>query len=322
MEVASSNDYRQKIPIEGITWELLNRMVTEKKVLEPGIGGDGRVHYPFAEDLLGPEADTRAWIDDMVGLGILRASSTMEIVMCPTHLRADPIVQLECASCKNRSMKNTSLVEHIHCGFIGDDGRFKKDGVLQCPNCKRPIASADDLRVSGVWYECPNCLSKASSPRTVFVCREEKHDFSTNDLLLTPVNSYAVVESMISVVKSRLVLYPSLADMLKTLGFDVSYPASVKGQSGVIHSLDMYGRKDGGDIALQIAVDSKPVEASAVMSFFSKRFDIKPKFAILITIPSASEGAKQINTGYDIALVEDLDGSGAVQKVRALLHKQ
>jgi len=66
-------------------------------------------------------------------------------------------------------------------------------------------------------------------------------------------------------------------------------------------------------------VDAAAVEPSVVISFFAKTYDLRPKLAILIAIPAASLAAKQINEGYGITIVEDADGSGAVQKVRALL---
>ena len=67
-------------------------------------------------------------------------------------------------------------------------------------------------------------------------------------------------------------------------------------------------------MAIQIAVDAVAVDPSAVISFFAKTYDLRPKLSILITIPSASEAAKQMNAGYGITLVEDLDGSGAVRR--------
>ena len=93
------------------------------------------------------------------------------------------------------------------------------------------------------------------------------------------------------------------------------------------HTLDVFGSKGvldprvvNFDVAIQIAVDAVAVDPSAVISFFAKTYDLRPKLAVLITIPSASDAAKQINTGYGITLVEDQDGSGAVQKVKALLE--
>jgi hypothetical protein len=66
-------------------------------------------------------------------------------------------------------------------------------------------------------------------------------------------------------------------------------------------------------------VDSTAVEPTAVISFFAKTYDLRPKLAVLVAIPMASDSAKQINDGYGITIVEDTDGSGAVQKVKSLL---
>jgi hypothetical protein len=302
------------------TRELLRRMLAEGRQLDPSVGPDGKLHYPLAEDVLGAEADVRAWIEDMVQLDILRKHAGKEVVMCPVHLRADPMIMVECVKCKSKLSQKRSLVEHTYCGYIGDDSRFDRGGALQCPNCGRPIKAANELRVSGVWYECQNCLSKTSSPRLVFVCKEGDHEYTSADLALVNIDSYTVNERVLAELRNTLLLDPELAKMLQSIGYAVESPAQVLGQSGSKHSLDIYAKRDGESVALQVAVDTKPVEPSAVISFFAKTFDIKPNRAILVTIPAASEEAKKLEAGYGVAVVEDYDGSGVVRKVKELLE--
>ena len=300
--------------------ELLRRMLTENVLLEPTIGGDGRVHYLLAEEVLGPEVDVKGWIGEMVEQAILRKASSRQVIMCPAHMRADPMVMVECLKCRSKTSVKRSLVEHTYCGYIGDDSRFDKDGTLQCPNCGRPIRAQSELRVSGVWYECQNCLSKTSTPRLVFVCKEGNHEFSTADLALVAIDAYSVNEKAIVELRNTLLLDPELAAMFTGMGYEVSAPAKVQGQSGSVHSLDVYAKKDGETVALQVAVDTKPVDPSAVIAFFAKAFDIKPNRAVLVTIPAASEDAKRLESGYGVSLVEDFDGSGVVRKVKAVLE--
>lgn len=303
------------------TRELLRRMLTDSVPLEPAVGHDGKVHYPLAEAVLGAEADVKGWINEMVEQNILRKQGGKEVVMCPVHLRADPMIMVECVKCKSRSSQKRSLVEHTYCGYIGDDSKFDKGGVLQCPNCGRPIRAANELRVSGVWYECQNCLSKTSSPRLVFECKEGKHEYSVADLALVSIDTYTVNEKVLAELRNTLLLDPELVKMLESMGYAVESPAEVQGQSGSKHSLDVFAKKDGGTVAIQVAVDTKPVEPNAVISFFAKTFDIKPDKSILITIPAASEEARRLETGYGVAVVEDFDGSGVVKKVKAMLEK-
>jgi predicted RNA-binding Zn-ribbon protein involved in translation (DUF1610 family) len=301
------------------TRELLRRMLAEGTQLDPSVGPDGKMHYPLAEGVLGPEADVKGWVEEMVHQGILRKQAGKDVVMCPQHQRADPVIMVECLKCKSKQSQKRSLVEHTYCGYIGDDTRFDKGGALQCPNCGRPIRAANELRVSGVWYECQNCLSKTSSPRLVFICKDGNHEFGTADLALANVDSYTVNELVLGQLRNTLLLDPELAKMLQSMGYEVESPAQVLGQSGSKHSLDVYAKKDGGTVALQLAVDTKPVEPSAVISFFAKTFDIKPDKAVLVTIPAASEEAKRLEAGYG-AVVEDFDGSGVVKKVKELLE--
>ncbi|MDG6982856.1 MAG: hypothetical protein JRM74_05305 [Nitrososphaerota archaeon] len=303
------------------TRELLRRLLSENASLEPGVGSDGKVHYPLAEEVLGKEVDVKSWMAEMVQQEILRKQASKEIVMCPTHSRADPMVMVECIKCKSKLSVKRSLVEHTYCGYIADDSRFDKGGSLQCPNCGRPIRASNELRVSGVWYECRNCLSKTSSPKLIFVCKDGNHEFTAQDLALVTVDSFTVNERVVTELRNTLLLDPQLAKMLEGLGYLVESPAQVQGQSGSKHSLDVFAKKDGETIAIQVAVDTKPVEPSAVISFFAKTFDIKPHRSVLVTIPAASEEAKRLEAGYGVAVVEDFDGSGVVRKVEALLRE-
>ena len=320
MEVNPPNVERGRVYSDPNTRELLRRMLTGNVLLEPTVGADGKVRYPLAEGVLGDEVNVQAWVQEMVAQSIIRKHSSKEIVVCPIHARADPMIAVECTKCKSRNSVKRSLVEHAYCGYIGDDSRFDVGGSLQCPNCGRPIRDTKELRVSGVWYECQNCLSKTSSPKFVFVCKEGNHDFYAADLGLASVDTFAVNERVVSELRNTLLLDPDLAAMLESIGYRVQSPAQVQGQSGSRHSLDVYAEKDGETVALQVAVDTKPIEPSAVISFFAKTFDIKPKKAVLVTIPAASEDAKKLESGYGVDLVEDFDGSGVVNKVKVLLE--
>ena len=323
MQVPSENKSgRQKVLSDPKTRELLRRLIVDNKPLPPEVGTDGLVHYLVAEEVIGDARATEAWIEEMLGSGILKKTTYKDIVTCPVHFRADPLIQLECLKCKARKMRKTTLVEHLYCGYIDADSKFDQGGFLVCPNCKRPIHKAEELRSSGVWYECQSCLTKTSVPKVVFTCREG-HEFTSADLRLAQSYTYVVEESVVSHLRNALVLAPALGALLTSLGYTVSSPATMQGRSGTSHTLDVYAQKgENDDVAIQIAVDAAAVEPSAVISFFAKTYDLKPKLAILIAIPSASEAAKQINTGYGITLVEDADGAAAVQKVKSLLEAQ
>ncbi len=325
MQVSSENGTgRQKLLTDPKTRELLRRLIVDSKSLEPEVGPDGLVRYLMAEEVIGDTKATEVWIEDMLKDGIMKKGAYKDLVTCPMHMRADPLVQLECTKCKARRMRKTALVEHLYCGYIDADSKFDKGGFLVCPNCKRPIHRADEMRSSGVWFECQNCLTKTSLPKVVFTCREG-HEFGTADLRLAPAYSYSVEASVVAQLKNALILAPALVQLMSPMGYDVLSPATLQGRSGTSHTLDVYGKKTGpggenADVAIQIAVDAVAVEPSAVISFFAKTYDLRPKLSILIAIPTASLAAKQINEGYGITLVEDGDGAGAVQKVKALLE--
>ena len=322
MQIENPNLERGRLYSDPNTRELLRRMLMGSALLEPTVGADGKVHYPLADEVLGEGVNVQGWIAEMVHQKVIVKHSSKQIVVCPVHARADPMISVECIKCKSRHSVKRSLVEHSYCGYIGDDSKFDKGGRLECPNCGRPIREANELRVSGVWYECQNCLSKTSSPRFVFICKEGNHDFYVSDLELAGVDTYSVNEQAVSELKNTLLLDPDLAAMFTSVGYEVASPARVQGQSGALHALDVYAKKDGDTVALQVAVDAKPIEPSAVISFFAKTFDIKPGKAVLVAIPAATEEAKRLEAGYGVVMVEDFDGSGVVAKVKRLLQAE
>ena len=153
----------------------------------------------------------------------------------------------------------------------------------------------------GVWFECQNCLTKTSVPKVIFTCREG-HEFSTSDVRLAAVYTYAVEESVVAQLKNALILAPALAELLTSMGYLFCLPRRLPGpvrdephprrlreegggrgkrRCGRRRDPDNRGRRDGSRTP------------SAVISFFAKTYDLKPRLALLITIPSASEAAKQ-----------------------------
>src|ERR1700751_5034449 len=103
MQVSSENrSGRQKILSDPKTRELLRRLIIENRSLSPEVGPDGQMRYFAAEEGLGDSKATEAWIAEMLADGILKKTTYRDFVTCPTHSRADPLVQLECTKCKAR----------------------------------------------------------------------------------------------------------------------------------------------------------------------------------------------------------------------------
>src|ERR1700732_3960192 len=113
MQVSSENKSdRQKILSDPRTREMLRRLIVEGRSLSPEVGADGLVHYISAEEVIGDNRATDAWIAQMIGSGFMKKPPQRDLVTCPIHFRADPLVQLECLKCKSRKMRKTALVEH------------------------------------------------------------------------------------------------------------------------------------------------------------------------------------------------------------------
>lgn len=302
---------------------LLGRLLEERRGIVPRVGADGRFHYEPAEEVLGSEVDIGSVLDAMAGAGILRKTPYKEVAACPIHTRVDPLVEVECVKCGGRSHTKKSLAEHPFCGHAAEREAFERgDGTFRCPKCGRAIRDPPkELRFVGFWYQCNHCATRTSTPRFVLSCREGPHDFSAADLTIAKVYTYELESTITDALKSTLLVAPAVARLLSGLGFEVSSPSKVRGQSGTEHHIDVYAKNDRETVAVQVVVDTKPVGPDAVISFFAKVFDIKPSRAVLVAIPSAVEGARRLVSGYSIDLIEDEDGSGVVEKMGGRLAK-
>jgi len=120
-------------------------------------------------------------------------------------------------------------------------------------------------------------------------------------------------------LRTSLLLLPSVAELLYSMGYQVSFPAVATGKSGVEHRVDLYAQKSGEDVVVQISTESTPMDVTAVVSFFAKVYDIQAKHALMIAFPSASDAAKRVATSYGIKVIEERENAGLVEKMKEAL---
>jgi len=298
--------------------EILRGMLMINTKLDPIIGQDGKIHYELVDKVLGKDINVISLLEKMTEVGILKRSAEKPILRCPEHDRADPLVELLCLHCGSKSLKKTVLFEHRTCGFIGEDFRFGDEMERNCPKCKKAVAGSD-LRVTGAWYVCQSCKNRTSTPKVGLVCREGLHSVSLGEVDFLQLFSYELVDVVSKELRTSLLLLPSVAQLFFSLGYQVSYPASIKGKSGVEHRVDLYAKKTGDDVMVQISTESMQVDVNSVVSFFAKLYDVQAKHALMVAIPTATDAAKRVAESYGIQVIEGPDETKVTAGIKAAL---
>ena len=289
----------------------------------PSLRSDGRISYAAVEGVLGDEIDTRRLLEAMADAGILRRVDHTDFLVCPSHMRADLTGKLKCPKCGEGALDKVSLTQHQLCGYVGDMRKFAAGGGegLKCPQCKRMIADASrELRTSGIWYECKECGANTNSPKVAFICRDGNHEIDVIQLSVDVAYTYELPAETREELRAAFIIAPSIADYLRSRGYEASSPASVTGQSGTSHGFDVYATKAGTSIAVGIMLDSKPTGSEAVLSFFAKVFDTGISKPVLAVIPSLSSESQQLADVYRISVASDESADGVLEKFKAIVQ--
>ncbi|MGA3109985.1 MAG: hypothetical protein ABSD99_11170 [Candidatus Bathyarchaeia archaeon] len=122
---------------------------------------------------------------------------------------------------------------------------------------------------------------------------------------------------------SSITIHAQILEFLKKSGYTVTAPKITRGLlGGEEQTFDFSASRDGEEIVFDIASEPIDIGAEAVVAFFAKIFDTKPRRAILICIPGLNRDAKNLTTMYSIQTVTGSDVSQVLSKLSELLGAQ
>jgi hypothetical protein len=100
--------------------------------------------------------------------------------------------------------------------------------------------------------------------------------------------------------------FESLAKKYIDAGHVASTSSSLVGASGVRHTFALtVSREDGGvQVVSDTALSVAEVDEVAVLKFFSKVYDVKPKAAVLCVSPKLNKGAAELAKQYGLYVLE------------------
>jgi len=265
--------------------------------------------YPLVEAVVGEPAATEDFLNRLHEIGILRREVIDKVISCHKCGSSSVSVRYCCPYCKSFNVKKSSLVEHIQCGYIDVEDRFRQKDKLVCPRCHNELTKPDvNYRKAGVWCACNDCSKNFDIPVTSHFCRECKNVFVFEDAIYRDVYSYTLNQDVIKEAGVGFVLVAPLREFMQSLGFNVESPGFLKGKSGASHMFDIASWRGGTTrqvIVIDLATSGEgEVSEQAIIAMFAKVYDVTPDRAILVAIPRMSENGRKLAALYKIELVE------------------
>lgn len=326
--MSSKDTERRKIYQEHPVLLLMNKLLSGsmetgeiRPVLDPIFG----YRYPEVERVVeGTSADALALLERLEKAGILEKKFFDKIVSCPSCRTTNIAFHYMCPVCGSARIDKKGLVEHLSCGHIDTEDRFKKDGKLVCPRCNVELKELDvDYKRPGSWFECTSCHKRFDEPVFAHICRNCGTQFTIKNATLTDIYSYILNKEAEAEARRRVILLTPIVVSLEKLGFKVESPGLVQGASGTTHQFDIVASKTIGVASrvIVIGVASSPIEVDEqpIVSMFAKIFDAHTAHAILIAVPKLSGTARQLSELYKIKVIEAANTEEAVKKLRVII---
>ncbi len=296
--------------------ELLNYLLEdEKNVLIPTYNPAEGFVYEKIKQILKNNATPQTTfeiLNSLTKLDILQKSFFDSIDTCPNCQSTTITIHKRCPNCKSHHVYNTSLTEHITCGFIAEREQYTQG---HCPECGNPL-NQHDFRNRGRWYICKDCQERFGTPEIKYHCRKCGNMFSTENAKTVTISKYQLNPLRKREIRQRLASIEGIIQIIKDLGFSIKQPGTILDkQSNTKHQFTAIakGKRDKKEVTIVIdeAVADAEVQSSAIILYKYKISEVQNDLPIFIAIPKLSEDARKIAQGRNILVIEGTPTSNA-----------
>jgi hypothetical protein len=282
--------------------------------------------YPIAEKIVGEPAATEEFLSHLFDVGVLERELYDKIIYCPNCDSANVSVHYCCPHCKSFNIRKSALVEHVPCGYIDAEEKFRKEGKLACPKCGKELSKPDvDYRKAGIWCTCSDCDKSFDIPVPLHFCRDCHQSFSFEDALYKDAYLYKISDEAMQEAALGLILIAPIREFLEERGFDVETPGFLKGKSGASHMFDIMASRGGISRNITVidlaTVSEGVISEQSVIGMFAKVYDVSPDKACLIAIPKMNENGKKLAALYNIELIEAKNQKEALELLKATIKE-
>jgi len=309
----ASKDQRVKLYKDHNVQLLISKFVSgELSKLNPVYDPKYGYRYPVVDAIVGDPSSTDELLQSLFEAGVLKRELYDKIVYCPSCNTANVSIHYCCPHCKSFDVRKSALIEHIQCGYIDTEEKFRKNDKLVCPRCRKELTKPDvNYHKAGVWCTCNECGKSFDIPVPAHFCRDCHRNFSFEESIYKDVYSYSLTPEAVKEATLGWILITPIREFLESRGFEVKSPGFLKGKSGASHMFDITASPTGVErniTVIDLATSTDDVASEQpVIAMFAKIYDVSPDRACLIAIPRMSENGKKLATLYKIKLVEAKD---------------
>ncbi|MEA2090002.1 MAG: zinc ribbon domain-containing protein [Thermoproteota archaeon] len=319
---------RAELYKESLIQLFLNKFVSgELEKLTPVYDPKQGYKYSVVEAVVGEPSLVNEFLNRLYKAGILVRELYDKVVRCPSCGSANVSIRYCCPHCGSFDIKKSALIEHVECGYIDVEEKFREEDKLVCPRCKKQLTKPDvDYRRAGVWCTCNECGRSFDIPVPSHFCRDCHRKFTFENCAYEDVYSYSLSEEARKEAAFGGVMIAPIREFLREHGFKVETPGFLKGKSGASHMFDITAFRKGQaeDMAvIDLASTEDVVSEQPIIAMFAKIFDVEPNKAYLVAVPKVSDNGKKMAKLYKIELIEAKDQKEAIRALKdKMLKKQ
>lgn len=324
----ASKDQRVKLYKDHNVQLLISKFVSgELSKLNPVYDPKYGYRYPVVDAIVRDPSSTDELLRSLFEAGVLKRELYDKIVYCPSCNTADVSIHYCCPHCKSFDIRKSALIEHIQCGYIDIEEKFRKNDKLVCPRCRKELSKPDvDYHKAGVWCTCNECGKSFDIPVPAHFCRDCHRNFSFEEAFYRDVYSYSLTSEAMKEATLGWILITPIREFLESRGFEVESPGFLKGKSGASHMFDITASPAGVErniTVIDLATSTDDIASEQpVIAMFAKIYDVSPERACLVAIPRMSENGKKLAVLYKIQLIEAKDQKEVIKEFEKVCMKE
>lgn len=311
------------------TQAFLNKLMSnDLHVIYPVFDAKYGYRYLNVEGIAGDPPSDDEFLVRLFKAGVLRRELYDKVIFCPNCGSANVSTRYCCPYCKSFDVERSSLIEHVHCGYIDIEDKFMLGEKLVCPRCHSELTKRDvDYTRAGVWCTCNGCGKSFDVPIPYHFCRQCRQRLPFEEAVYKNVYSYSLNQDAIREEALEWTMIAPIRQFLEERGFKVENPGFLEGKSGVKHMFDVVAHGKGtarNIIVIQLATSStdEPVSEQSIIEMFAKVYDSSIDKAFLIAVPKLSENGKRLVDFYKINLIEVKKPVEALTALESLISSQ
>ncbi|MEM2321410.1 MAG: hypothetical protein QXS79_05990 [Candidatus Bathyarchaeia archaeon] len=288
-------------------------------VIEPKVEFRDAVRYPAFNNTVGSAKDIRESLHLLCEAGVLSSEVVDNIAICPHCQSHRLMIRYQCPSCGSSRLVRGRMIEHLACGHIDFEDKFRSGEGLLCLNCRKPLGQLGvDYRVFSSLYRCLSCKSAFSDPKVEYLC-SSGHVFGENDLVVYSVMAFKVNPEKRVLIERLTFDIEVILKPIRDVGLTVKAPVTLYGRSGIKHdfSFAVWHSDDAPPIIVgSLYLSDKAASAADVMALWAKATDVGILHKIMVTPSGIDEGSRDLAETYNMKVVEGKDLQEIAAKVK------